>query len=295
MAVNQELKSIIKTIKFKEGINQNVIAANLGVKPTYLSDAINGRVAFSDALRERIYEQYSYIKSEGEMPVKATEVVEAEEIKSDVLPIKCDKSHLGNCRATMPFVSNDLAQSRDIDIRRLVLFEPDKLEQFTLAKVFRGVDYIQRVITEAMEPYYFPGDYLLVSFLPLKGKIISGAIYLLDTKVYGTMLRKVIVREEGYLLKPHNAEFDEVLLKREDVYSISIVLSMFRTNTNLTLASNLATLVKNRDEQIKRMVDTQQRLLDELCRQNDRLDKERERTERERERTDKLIEKIINQ
>lgn len=235
------------------------------------------------------------LTGEGEMLVDATEVVAAEEVKSDVLPVKCDKPTLGHCRATMPFVSNDLAQSRDIDIRRLVLFEPDKLEQFTLAKVFRGVDYIQRVITEAMEPYYFPGDYLLVSFLPLKGDIISGATYLLDTKVYGTMLRKVIVREEGYLLKPHNEEFDEVLLKREDVYSISIVVSMFRTNTNLTLASNLATLVKNRDEQIKRMVDTQQRLLDELCRQNERLDKERERTERERERTDKLIEKILSE
>lgn len=72
MAVNQELKSIIKTIKFREGATQDVIAANLGVKPTYLSDAINGRVAFSDALRERIYEHYSYVASEGEMLVTDT-------------------------------------------------------------------------------------------------------------------------------------------------------------------------------------------------------------------------------
>lgn len=294
MAVNQELKSIIKTIKFREGVTQDIIAAKLGVQPTYLSDAINGRVVFSDALRERIYEQYSYIKNESEMLVNATEVVEAEEIQSDVLPIKCDKQTLGHCRATMPFVSNDIVQSRDIDIRSLVEKSPEELEQFTLSKVFKGGDYIQKVITEAMEPYYFPGDYLLVHFMPAQGDILSGATYLVDTKVYGAMLRKVYVRENGYTLKPHNPEFEEVFIERENVYSIGIVVSMFRTNTNLTLASNLSTLVKNRDEQIKRMVEAQQQMLDELCRQNDRLDKERERTERERERTDKLIEKLIN-
>lgn len=95
MAVNQELKSIIKTIKFREGATQDVIAANLGVKPTYLSDAINGRVAFSDALRERIYEHYSYIASEGEMLVADTtpHIVEAsivsndEEIEVDIVGI----------------------------------------------------------------------------------------------------------------------------------------------------------------------------------------------------------------
>ncbi len=230
---------------------------------------------------------------EGEMLVEAAEVVEAEDIKSDVLPVKCDKLKPANCRATMPFVSNDIVQSRDIDIRSLVMNTPEQLEQFTLSKIFKGVDYIQRVITEAMEPYYFPGDYLLVHFMSAKGDILSGATYLVDTKIYGAMLRKVYVRENGYTLKPHNPEFEEVFVSRDDVYSISIVVSMFRTNTNLTLASNLATLVKNRDEQIKRMVEAQQQMLDELCRQNDRLDKERERTERERERTDKLIDEIL--
>ncbi|MBR3912577.1 MAG: LexA family transcriptional regulator, partial [Alistipes sp.] len=162
---------------------------------------------------------------------------------SDVLAIQCENAHKGKCPATMPFVSNDIVQSRDIDIRNLVEKSPNELEQFTLSKVFKGVDYIQKVITEAMEPYYFPGDYLLVHFMPAQGDILSGATYLVDTKVYGAMLRKVYVCENGYTLKPHNPEFDEVFISRENVYSISIVVSMFRTNTNLTLASNLSTLV----------------------------------------------------
>lgn len=284
-----------------KGLNDNIVTNDLGLSVGTIGKSRKEGRDLSDRVIELILNFYTdlsrvwLLTGEGEMLVEAAEVVESEEIKSDVLPVKCDKPTLGHCRATMPFVSNDIVQSRDIDIRSLVETSPDELEQFTLSKVFKGVDYIQKVITEAMEPYYFPGDYLLVHFMPAQGDILSGATYLVDTKVYGAMLRKVYVRENGYTLKPHNPEFDEVFIERDNVYSIGIVVSMFRTNTNLTLASNLATLVKNRDEQIKRMVETQQQMLDELCRQNDRLDKERERTERERERTDKLIEKILSE
>ncbi len=234
------------------------------------------------------------LTGEGEMLVEAAEVVEAEEIKSDVLHVKCDKQTSGHCRATMPFVSNDIVQSRDIDIRNLVEKSPDELEQFTLAKVFKGVDYIQKVITEAMEPYYVPGDYLLVHFMPAQGDILSGATYLVDTKVYGAMLRKVYVREDGYILKPHNPEFDEVFIERDNVYSIGIVVSMFRTNTNLTLASNLSTLVKSRDEQIKRMVEAQQQMLDAQDELIAEIREQSKRMERIQKRQDALVDKIIN-
>lgn len=217
-----------------------------------------------------------------------------QQMGSDVLAIQCENAHKGKCPATMPFVSNDIVQSRDIDIRNLVEKSPNELEQFTLSKVFKGVDYIQKVITEAMEPYYFPGDYLLVHFMPAQGDILSGATYLVDTKVYGAMLRKVYVCENGYTLKPHNPEFDEVFISRENVYSISIVVSMFRTNTNLTLASNLATLVKNRDEQIKRMVEAQQQMLDAQDELIAELREQSKRMERIQQRQDALVDKIIN-
>ncbi len=217
-----------------------------------------------------------------------------QQMRGDVLAIQCENAHKGEGSATMPFVSNDIVQSRDIDIRSLVMNTPEQLEQFTLSKIFKGVDYIQRVITEAMEPYYFPGDYLLVHFMSTKGDILSGATYLVDTKIYGAMLRKVYVRENGYTLKPHNPEFEEVFVSRDDVYSISIVVSMFRTNTNLTLASNLATLVKNRDEQIKRMVEAQQQMLDAQDELIAEIRRQGERMERIQQRQDALVDKIIN-
>lgn len=59
MAKNQELNKMIRTIKFKMNLKQSEIADKIGVKPTYLSDAINGRVPFSASMKEKIYEVFS--------------------------------------------------------------------------------------------------------------------------------------------------------------------------------------------------------------------------------------------
>lgn len=320
MAVNQELKSIIKTIKFREGVTQDIIAAKLGVQPTYLSDAINGRVVFSDALRERIYEQYSYIKNDGEMLVNATEVVEAEEAKDlgrrEVLN---GHSHCavepdaicprGDVARRIPFVSKEIASSPNYDIRKLVREGSPLLDLFPLFKMINGVDYVQTVITMAMAPRYMPGDYLFISFD--EGQVHSGKLYLVDTKTYGTVLRHVYKDnvKGGYRLTARNPEFADVFVAFEDVYSVNSVLLHVNTNTSLTSEVNLAEEVRKRDQQIKELTSSQGNLIDaqrqvlvnqaklmeQLEKQNDRLDKERERTERERERTDKLIDKIINQ
>lgn len=107
-------------------------------------------------------------------------------------------------------------------------------------------------------------------------------------------MRKVYVRENGHTLKPHNPEFEGVFIERDNVYSIGIVVSMFRTNTNLTLASNLSTLVKNRDEQIKQMVEAQQQMLDAQDELIAEIREQSKRMERLQQRQDALVDKIIN-
>lgn len=82
MSINQDFKSVISEIKFKNKITQAQIADAIGVKSTYLSDAINGRVPVSDSLLNKIYEVYSYLKIENNEYVE----VETEEIEN--LPIK---------------------------------------------------------------------------------------------------------------------------------------------------------------------------------------------------------------
>lgn len=308
-----------KQLMFDKGLNQSDLAQIWGISQSLVSKVVRGERGVPEYYIEKIIEHFGedVIKKytipadafepksrEATVTIINPEIIEEakemgrqevrKQMGSDVLAIQCENAHKGKCPATMPFVSNDIVQSRDIDIRSLVEKSPEELEQFTLSKVFKGVDYIQRVITEAMEPYYFPGDYLLVHFMPAQGDILSGATYLVDTKVYGAMLRKVYVRENGYTLKPHNPEFDEVFIERENVYSIGIVVSMFRTNTNLTLASNLSTLVKSRDEQIKRMVEAQQQMLDAQDELIAEIREQSKRMERIQQRQDALVDKIIN-
>lgn len=62
MAINKELKELIRQIKFHYAIKQGEIAEQLGVTETYLSDAINGRAPFSDSLRSKIYEVFTDAK-----------------------------------------------------------------------------------------------------------------------------------------------------------------------------------------------------------------------------------------
>lgn len=68
MNKNQEAINLVRAIKYKTGKTQAVIAGEIGISPTYLSDALNGRVPFSANLKDRLYELYSRLYTgEGEM------------------------------------------------------------------------------------------------------------------------------------------------------------------------------------------------------------------------------------
>jgi transcriptional regulator with XRE-family HTH domain len=64
MAKNQSLADILKIIKFKSNLNQSEIADQIGVSKQYLSDTLNCRYQFSDDLRQRLYEQFTYLEKE---------------------------------------------------------------------------------------------------------------------------------------------------------------------------------------------------------------------------------------
>ena len=193
---------------------------------------------------------------------------------------------------SIPFIDKTIATAPDINIRRLVQEKAHTLEEFPFYKMVKDVDYIQTVITMAMAPRYLPGDFLFIRFRD--GQVLSGKIYLVDTKTYGTMLRLVYIEEGGYVLKAFNPEFKSVFVKSEDVYSISSVVLSVNTNTSLTSDVDLASLVKSRDAQIISLqktqdafIEQQQSLIDEIRKQNERLDEEHKRN-------NALVDKIIN-
>lgn len=58
MAINQEFKNLISRIKYEYSLNQSQIADSLGVKKTYLSDMINGRVPYNESMQKKIHEVF---------------------------------------------------------------------------------------------------------------------------------------------------------------------------------------------------------------------------------------------
>lgn len=194
---------------------------------------------------------------------------------------------------TLPFVDKDIATAPNIDVRSMVLKNREKLANFPFAKMVKGVSYVQTAITMAMAPRYLPGDFLFIGFNDKP--VLSGKVYLVDTKLYGTMLREVHIEEGGYLLKATNPNFKDVFVKYEDVYSISKFILAVITNTSLATDINLAEMVKFRDAQVKEMsttlntsVSNVEKLLVELQKQGERMDDERKHS---RELTNQLLNK----
>lgn len=290
----------LRQLLFDYNLTQQQFADIIGAKQSEVSLFINGKRtlgsrhinALTEYFKKDIIaeyttssEQFNPQSRQATVTILTPDIIEEakelgrEEVRSDVA-------------LSVPFVGKDIATAPDINIRQLIERNDSTLELFPFAKMTKGVDYIQTVITMAMAPRYLPGDYLFIRFRD--GQILSGKIYLVDTKLYGTMLRLVYIEEGGYTLKALNPEFKDVYVEVDDVYSISSVVLSVNTNTSLTSELNLASLVKNRDSQIATLTEAQntmlaqqQTLIDEVRKQNERMDEERKRN-------NALVDKIIN-
>jgi len=262
---------------------------DLGLKLGYKSES-----AFSQVINEKVEYPKDFIDrlcrilpalnrdwllcGEGEMLKK----IEPQAIVSDITTEYSASEAQADEVISVPFVDKVTAATPDIDVRDLVREKGHTLEEFPFYKMVKGVDYIQTVITMAMAPRYLPGDYLFIRFR--NGQVLSGKIYLVDTRIYGTMLRYVYIEEGGYTLKALNPEFKDVFVKSEDVYSISSVALSVNANTSLTSEVNLAEMVKSRDRQVATLTEAQgtilsqqQTLIDEIRKQNERLDRANDR------------------
>lgn len=283
---------MIKPIELEEFIHVNrlqkkTLAEYLGVSASMITQYLSGRRPVPAAKEELILKHTTWNKA----PLLSANS-ETAAIVSDITTEYSASEAKTDVVISVPFVDKATAAMPDIDVRDLVREKGHTLEEFPFYKMVKGVDYIQTVITMAMAPRYLPGDYLFIRFR--NGQVLSGKIYLVDTKIYGTMLRYVYIEEGGYTLKALNPEFKDVFVKSEDVYSISSVVLSVNTNTSLTSEVNLAEMVKSRDRQVATLTEAQgailsqqQTLIDEIRKQNERLD-------RANDRIYKLTDTIIN-
>lgn len=58
MLENEELKNIVRKIKYRYNLTQKEIAEQIGVNSQYLSNVLNGRYPYTEELKKKIYQQF---------------------------------------------------------------------------------------------------------------------------------------------------------------------------------------------------------------------------------------------
>lgn len=209
-----------------------------------------------------------------------------QQMGSDVIEVDAEDIK----KFSLPFVTNDIAQSPNVDIKALVTANSPKLGRYPIGQKLSGVSYAQRIITEAMAgANFFPGDIIFLTYLD-KSQMISDSAYLLDTRDYGTLFRLVTIEKDGLLLRPCSDDkdrFKPIFLREDEILSYAALVMQIRTSFSFSNGIHLAEMVRSRDEQIKRMVDAQQQMIDT---QAELVAEIREQSKR----NNALVDKIIN-
>lgn len=255
---------ILKQLARDYNITQNEMARILCTDQSQVSKMMNG-------LREIKREHIALLESHFGKEVVAKYDVSNEQFEAwrsqiarpfsgTILPaeiveeIKEEETEEANL--IVPYVSKDIVQSRDTNIRELVLTKSSELKYLALSELFGDFDYVQKVITSAMMSTFQPGDRLFIKYLSDSAKIVSGALYLIDTRLYGAMVRQVTVDGDYFRLTSTNPDFLPLEVHRSDVYSVGIVQHLLRSDFNLPLGfPDLTNQISRRDDQIDNLIE----------------------------------------
>lgn len=246
--------------------SQGDLSTTLGYNETYLSRLANGKCPITKDFKVRLAEldediNPDYLEGKGAMLRSQSDVEDCEEYDDEI-----------EAANTVPYVSTEIVRDASVDIKGLIASNSDEVKFRNLPELMGSYDYAQKVITSAMAPLFLPGDFLFVKFLPDNTKPISGAIYLIDTSKFGAMVRQVYLEGDTYKLHPINSDYKEIELRRDEIFSIGLVVRSLRADFNMPSGEcELRASLQSRDRQIDGMMDTTTKLVDESIRQNERM------------------------
>ena len=193
MEKNSELNSLLNRIKFQYDVNQSEIARAIGVKPAYLSDILNGRIALSDQIREKLGKEFP----------ESDVVFEGSEQKGlPLIPIE----------AVAGFGTQ---QFPDIPV-----------EGFYQIAEFSTADFLVRIKGDSMTPKYNAGDIIACKKVTDLLFFQWGRVYVVDTKSQGMMVKRVrqSTTEEKIRLVSENPDYDPFDIPRSDINAVSLVM-----------------------------------------------------------------------
>ena len=213
MSINQEFKNLISKIKFFYGIKQSDIAFNIDVKPTYLSDMINGRVPVTESITEKLYEHYSDIKN--------NEVIKSE-ITARNLPVE-EKYRIIENPEDIPEQFRKWVKPFYPDMKVGAGMNngnfPVATKYFILVPFSENVEFWLPVEGKSMIPRYNHGDLVGVSEMHFDG-VFSNENYvvLLNSNSWHLKQVELINNEDFVMLNSYNKDFPP---KKMDINKIS--------------------------------------------------------------------------
>lgn len=301
-----------KQLMFDKGLNQSDLAELWGISQSLVSKVVRGERGVPKYYIDKLIERYGVTTIEQytipditPQAREATTTMLSPETIEEAKQLGCDEVRGGDVievdaedikKFSLPFVTNDIAQAPNTDIKAMVINNSPKLGRYPIGQKLSGVSYAQRIITEAMAgANFFPGDIIFLTYLD-KSQMISDSAYLIDTKDYGTLFRLVTIEKNGLLLRPCNEDperFKPIFVREDEVLSYAALVMQIRTSFSFSNGTRLAEMVKSRDEQIMTLTTSQRDLITAqaqvLHNQAELIAEIRDERKHSRELTNKLL------
>ena len=164
MAVNQEFKNTINRIKYEYSLNQSQIADRLGVKKTYLSDMINGRVPYNETMNKKVNDVF---------PLPPMNKVHIQ--KEDTLKISTSDIKEGDYSGTLVY---DMDATCGTDDRDIYFTQEDIIGSVNLPGINKESKII-RANGDSMEPKVYDGNMVVIREIHNWDDIFYGQMYLI--------------------------------------------------------------------------------------------------------------------
>ena len=215
----KEFKNLISRIKYEYSLNQSQIADSLGVKKTYLSDMINGRVPYNETMSKKISEIFPVVNNEQSSYNKTIKITE-----SDINESSFSGTLVYDIDATCGMDNREIEFAEDRIIGSVNLPEISKTAKIVTAN------------GDSMEPVIYNGNRVVIREIFNWEDIFYGQIYLILLDEYRMIkyIRRYEQDEKNYIiLRSENSRYDDIKLHKSKIRKLFIVENILSVKTQI--------------------------------------------------------------
>lgn len=271
---------LLKRLLKEKRMKQKEFAQLLGVDETTVSLISNGFRPMPDEMRRALDEMFG---ADFVAKYEVQKFTEPTQVAATILPSEIVEEVEERVRQQMthpkqedlevieaeevPIISQEIARMPNLDIFSAVKSGELDVQRKTYAEILPSFDAKVYAYSSAMSPVINPGDPMLVRLIPNDSPLIPEEIYLIDTPA-GLIARTAKESGDKIICSALNPAYDEVVLPREQIFSIAQVVMVLKRPTNASFQDHiLSAAIERRDKQI----DNALRIIEKSCERADRL------------------------